>query len=65
FLRYFPNHPAREVAYFNLATTLFNLGDYEKALENFQVVIDSFPAGELRESATKNIDLCKKRLGKE
>jgi tetratricopeptide (TPR) repeat protein len=65
FLKYFPNHPAREVAYFNLATTLFNLGDYEKALENFQVVIDSFPTGELKESAQKNIELCKKRLGRE
>ncbi len=65
FLKYFPSHPAREVAYFNLATTYFNLGEYELAQEKFTVVIDSFPNSELKENALKNIDLCKKRLGKE
>lgn len=65
FLHYFPNHSAREAAYFNLATTLFNLGEYQRAEDFFQVVIDSFPTGELKESAQRNIELCKKRLGKE
>ncbi len=63
FLNYFPQHEQRAGAVFNMATAYFNLGNYKQSLKHFQVVIDSFPESEFVESARKNIDVSRKRLG--
>jgi tetratricopeptide (TPR) repeat protein len=63
FLDYFPQHEQRAGAVFNMATAYFNSGDYKQSLKYFQTVIDSFPASEFTESARKNADISRKRLG--
>ncbi len=63
FLAYYPDHPQRAGATFNLATALFNAGDYGRSLERFQMVVDSFPESEYVESSRQNIALCRRRLG--
>jgi TolA-binding protein len=63
FLDYFPQHEQRAGAVFNMATAWFNAGDYKQSLKYFQTVIDSFPASEFAESARKNADISRKRLG--
>ena len=63
FLDYFPQHAQRAGAVFNLATAYFNNGDYKQSLEYFQSVVDSFPDTEFTESARKNVDISRKRLG--
>jgi len=63
FLDYFPQHTQRAGAVFNLATACFNDGDYKQSLEYFQLVVDSFPDSEFTESARKNVDISRKRLG--
>jgi TolA-binding protein len=63
FLDYFPQHAQRAGAVFNLATAYFNNGDYKQSLGYFQSVVDSFPESEFTESARKNVDISRKRLG--
>lgn len=63
FLAYYPDHAQRAGASFNLATAWFNAGEYERSLEKFQIVIDSFPESEYVESAKQNVDVCRRRLG--
>ena len=63
FLDYFPEHEQRAGAVFNMATAYFNAGDYKQSLKYFQSVIDSFPESEFTESARKNVDISRKRLG--
>ncbi|MBM3332474.1 tetratricopeptide repeat protein [candidate division WOR-3 bacterium] len=63
FLDYFPQHEQRAGAIFNLATAYFNSGAYEQSLRHFRTVVDSFPASEFAESARKNADISRKRLG--
>ncbi len=63
FLDYFPQHEQRAGATFNMATAYFNAGDYKQSLKYFQTVVDSFPASEFTESARKNADISRKRLG--
>jgi tetratricopeptide (TPR) repeat protein len=63
FLDYFPQHEQQAGATFNLATAYFNAGDYKQSLKYFQTVVDSFPASEFAESARKNADISRKRLG--
>jgi tetratricopeptide (TPR) repeat protein len=63
FLDYFPQHEQRPGAIFNLATAYFNAGDYKQSLKYFQTVIDSFPQSEFTESARKNVEISRKRLG--
>ncbi len=63
FLKFFPSHPEREGAYFNLAVAYYNLKNYEKAKENFQILIDSFPNSSLKENAQKNLELILKKIG--
>jgi len=63
FLDYFPQHEQRAGAVFNMATAYFNSGDFKQSLRYFQTVIDSFPASEFTESARKNADISRKRLG--
>ncbi|MCS7250472.1 MAG: tetratricopeptide repeat protein [candidate division WOR-3 bacterium] len=63
FLKYFPNHPQREGAYFNLAIAYYNLKIYEKAKENFQIVLDSFPNSDFKELAEKNLEITLKKIG--
>jgi TolA-binding protein len=63
FLDYFPQHEQRAGATFNLATAYFNNGDYKSSLKYYQLVIDSFPQSEYAESARKNVEASRKRLG--
>jgi len=63
FLDYFPEHEQRAGVVFNMATAYFNLGDYKQSLEYYQFVLDSFPESEFAESASKNVDIARKRLG--
>jgi len=63
FLDYFPRHEQRAGAVFNMATTYFNNGNYKQSLKYFQSVVDSFPESEFTESARKNVDISRKRLG--
>jgi tetratricopeptide (TPR) repeat protein len=63
FLDYFPQHAQQAGAVFNLATAYFNNGDYKQSLRYFQSVVDSFPDTEFTESARKNVDITRKRLG--
>ena len=63
FLDYFPTHEQRAGATFNMATAYFNAGDYQQSSKAFQTVIDSFPESEYVESARKNVDVSRKRLG--
>ncbi len=63
FLDYFPKHDLRSGAFFNQGVAYFNAGEYNKALASFQMVVDSFPASEYVESARKNLELCRQRLG--
>jgi tetratricopeptide (TPR) repeat protein len=63
FLDYFPEHEQRAGAIFNMATAYFNAGDYKQSLKYFQTVVDSFPQSEFTESARKNMDISRKRLG--
>jgi TolA-binding protein len=63
FLDYFPQHEQRAGAVFNMATAWFNAGDYKQSLKYFQTVVDSFPESEFAESARKNSDISRKRLG--
>ena len=63
FLEYFPQHEQRAGAVFNMATACFNLGDYKQSLKYFLFVTDSFPESEFVESARKNTDVSRKRLG--
>ena len=63
FLSYFPQHEQRAGATFNMATAYFNGGDYKSSLKYYQVVVDSFPQSEYIESARKNVDVSRKRLG--
>ncbi|MEO0077692.1 MAG: tetratricopeptide repeat protein [candidate division WOR-3 bacterium] len=63
FLAYFPNHEQRAGATFNLATAYFNAGSYQQSLKWFQTVTDSFPDSEFAESARKNVEVSRKRLG--
>jgi tetratricopeptide (TPR) repeat protein len=63
FLDYFPEHEQRAGATFNMATAYFNAGDYQQSLKAFQTVIDSFPESEYVESARKNTEASRKRLG--
>jgi len=63
FLDYFPEHVQRAGATFNMATAYFNAGDYQQSLKAFQAVIDSFPESEYVESARKNTEASRKRLG--
>jgi TolA-binding protein len=63
FLDYFPQHEQRAGAVFNMATAYFNAGDYKQGLKYFQTVVDSFPESEFTESARKNADISRKRLG--
>jgi len=46
-----------------MATAYFNAGDYKQSLNCFQTVVDSYPASEFAESARKNADISRKRLG--
>jgi hypothetical protein len=46
-----------------MATAYFNAGDYKQGLKYFQTVVDSFPESEFTESARKNADISRKRLG--
>ncbi len=63
FLDYFPEHEQRAAVYFNLGVSYFNAGDYKMALAAFQTVVDSFGNSEYAESARKNIEVCRSRLG--
>ncbi len=63
FLDYFPQHEQRPGATFNLATAYFNSGDYKSSLKYYQVVVDSFPQSDYIESARKNVEASRKRLG--
>ena len=63
FLDYFPQHEQRAGAVFNMATAYFNAGDYKQSMKYFKTVIDSFPASEFTESARKNVDISRQRLG--
>jgi TolA-binding protein len=63
FLAYYPEHEQRAGAVFNLATAHFNSGEYQEALTGFQVVLDSFATSDYVESARKNVEICRKRLG--
>jgi tetratricopeptide (TPR) repeat protein len=63
FLDYFPGHEQRAGAVFNMATAYFNAGDYKQSLKYFQTVLDSFPATEFAQSAGKNAEISRKRLG--
>lgn len=63
FLDYFPEHEQLAGAFFNMATAYFNAGDYEQSLKYFKTVLDTFPATEFAESASKNADISRKRLG--
>lgn len=63
FLGYFPSHEQQAGATFNLATAHFNAGAYQQSLKWFQTVTDSFPDSEFAESARKNIEISRKRLG--
>jgi len=63
FLDYFPQHEQRAGAVFNMATAYFNAGDYKQSLKYFQTVVDSFPQSEFTESARKNVEISRKRLG--
>ena len=63
FLDYFPQHEQRAGVVFNMATAYFNAGDYKQSLKCFQTVVDSFPSSEFAESARKNADISRKRLG--
>ena len=63
YLDYFPQHEQRAGAFFNMATAYFNAGDYKQSLKYFQTVLDSFSATEFAESARKNADISRKRLG--
>ena len=63
FLDYFPQHEQRPGATFNMATAYFDNGDYRQSLKYFQLVADSFPQSEFAESARKNIEISRRRLG--
>ena len=63
FLDYFPQHEQRAGAVFNMATADFDAGDYKQSLKSFQFVVDSFPDSEFAESARKNVEISRKRLG--
>jgi TolA-binding protein len=63
FLAYFPEHEQQPGATFNMATAYFNDGKYSQALQAYQTVVDSFPQSEYVESARKNIEASRKRLG--
>jgi TolA-binding protein len=63
FLAYFPTHEQQAGATFNLATAYFNAGSYQQSLKWFQTVSDSFPDSEFAESARKNVEVSRKRLG--
>jgi TolA-binding protein len=63
FLDYFPQHEQRAGAVFNMATAYFDAGDYKQSLKSFQFVVDSFPGSEFAESARKNVEISRKRLG--
>ncbi|MEO0069765.1 MAG: tetratricopeptide repeat protein [candidate division WOR-3 bacterium] len=63
FLNYFPDHPQRAGAFFNLGVAYFNNADYRMALQAFQTVVDSFGESEFKESARKNAEICRKRIG--
>ncbi|MGB9741568.1 MAG: tetratricopeptide repeat protein [candidate division WOR-3 bacterium] len=63
FLSYFPEHEQRAGALFNLGIAYFNAGDYKSALETFEAVINSAADSEYAESARKNAEVCRQRLG--
>ncbi len=63
FLNYFPEHEQRAGVYFNLGVAYFNAGDYKLALSAFQMVVDSFGNSEYAESARKNVETCRLKLG--
>jgi TolA-binding protein len=63
FLDYFPDHSQVAGAWFNMATALFNLGDYQRSLEAFRTVAKDYPESEYVESARENAEICSKRLG--
>jgi TolA-binding protein len=63
YLSYFPEGKQKDGVYFNLGTSYFNLKDYGLALNNFKIVIDSFPNSSYYENALHNIDVCKQLLG--
>lgn len=63
FLSYFPDHEQRAGAFFNLGIALFNAGEYKSALKAFETLVDSFGSSEYVESAKKNAEICRKRLG--
>jgi tetratricopeptide (TPR) repeat protein len=63
FLGYFPEHEQKDGATFNMATAYFNSGDYKQSIRYYQFVLDSFPKSEYVESARKNVEISRKRLG--
>jgi len=63
FLDYFPASELRSAAFFNQGIAYFNAKEYNRALTAFQTVIDSFGNSEYVESARKNVQLCRERLG--
>jgi TolA-binding protein len=63
FLDYYPENEQRAGALFNLGIAYFNAGDYKSALGAFEAVIDSAADSEYAESARKNAEVCRQRLG--
>jgi len=63
YLSYFPKGKEKDAVYFNLGSSYFNLKEYGKALNSFQIVVDSFPASQYLSNARHNIDVCRKYLG--
>lgn len=63
FLDYFPENEQRAGALFNLGIAYFNAGEYKLALQAFEEVISSAGDSEYGESARKNADICRQRLG--
>ncbi len=63
FLDYFPEHDQRWGVLFNLGIAYFNAGAYKQALTAFEEVSRSGADSEYAESARKNAEVCRQRLG--
>lgn len=63
FLDYFPVHEQRLGALFNLGIAYFNAGEYKLALAAFEEVINTGGDSEYVDSARKNAEICRQRLG--
>ncbi|MEN9978836.1 MAG: tetratricopeptide repeat protein [candidate division WOR-3 bacterium] len=63
FLDYFPEHDQRWGAFFNLGIAYFNAGEYKQALAAFEEISRSAADSEYAESARKNAEICRQRLG--